>query len=876
MDQAANNPLAPRAAHHAQPLAARPRSDSAPATVEAHVPLIASIASRRLSAPPTPQPRPITPEHSLSRASTADDLRAVAANPPAPPAPSRADSLKGTIIQEKTYIGQRAEQHQQQLTRLKTMKVWNKVLIGIGIVAAITATALAIVIFPPLGIIGFGGGVLFTLGMAKIGDKLVSQKPDMTKGEIGRAENRLETLNKALELFETFPMDKSHPNGNSFEEFLEKNAKHTTDEQTGLETYEYNDLETCVTIFWNKARSIPEKQLEIQKLKEKISELEQDRAAHIVLEEVKKILLKQEIALGRMNAEVHDAMLLREGEYPGKPFIDTLAKYSWGESSHIDSIPPMEFPLNSNAKAICFFGNEARIPDSYVKGGNIPKDNAAILTNRGYDSAYDFLSINAPGLRPIVIDGKGYRTVAHYLLQRKLDKINEGRTPKDEGYINPAALKEVSDEISKAKTGQEAIEAYTSMMPGFPVDEIFKGLDDDLKKALFHKYINPDGTITADGWALLSTGDALLIAGHEAGDKSYGAKMSMTAGRAENAVLKGKNKLGRYTMDFRDFLHKYREESEKLVQSAFLEDMNHQRNEAATAAGKAEADCKTAKETRDSVEKTISTARKWVTAMVKNNDKETGIAWNQRFRTMVDGAEKELKKLGEKHAQATKQLDECDKIIQKMRTSYDAINKTPQGFGTKRILDSALKARDQAQRTANELNDAITKLFDETKRLEEAASNSEERFADHSKVYKDSLGTFRIAFKEFSEHCAKAKGIEPEIRGLMKDHATLMRKAKASFMAGNKDEARRLAGKAELFKSNINKRRAEMIKERKAAEAKFKELGETAAKADRMAGYLERSSLPFSKDELMSLKRNVADAKANLDALDKMIAGIKP
>lgn len=172
----------------------------------------------------------------------------------------------------------------------------------------------------------------------------------------------------------------------------------------------------------------------------------------------------------------------------------------------------------------------------------------------------NFLS-NANG--PVTIEGKEYKSVTHYMIKKKLDNEIE-RLERDKPFDYKAhisVVKTTQEFVDKSPTPKDAcrwveIQSRYGAINIHP--SMFHGMDDDLKKALFYKFVGPDGKPTEEGKMLLATGDKQLYAGYELGDKTYGMEFTV------KGEMVGENKLGNCLMELRDWL---RREERKAAQT---------------------------------------------------------------------------------------------------------------------------------------------------------------------------------------------------------------------------------------------------------------------------------------------------------------------
>lgn len=194
------------------------------------------------------------------------------------------------------------------------------------------------------------------------------------------------------------------------------------------------------------------------------------------------------------------------------------------------------------------FGTYNRRPDYrlYDQKNSINNQNTheKELKELGRTNANNFLSNSY--LKDIEIDGIKYKTVNHYLIQQRINKTMEDAfitKPVNKKLIKQ--LKELEELISEKESAYEVNEVYEKN--SIPEMRVYN-LDSELKKALFYKFVGPNGRPNEEGRKLLATGNVKLYAGNELGDPSNGMQF------IENGYMSGENKLGICLMDLREML----------------------------------------------------------------------------------------------------------------------------------------------------------------------------------------------------------------------------------------------------------------------------------------------------------------------------------
>lgn len=164
--------------------------------------------------------------------------------------------------------------------------------------------------------------------------------------------------------------------------------------------------------------------------------------------------------------------------------------------------------------------------------------------------------------QPVTIDGKEYKTVTHYLIYKRIEKSREvanSSIPVKRKTL--VQLKQLEKIIDKTPTAFDATWFYNwsnNYRPILKVNNVgqmptmFHDLDDELKKALYCKFVGRDGRPNEEGRKLIATGNIKLYAGNELGDPSYGMQF------LKKGEMTGQNKLGECLMELREML-RYKE-----------------------------------------------------------------------------------------------------------------------------------------------------------------------------------------------------------------------------------------------------------------------------------------------------------------------------
>lgn len=496
--------------------------------------------------------------------------------------------------------------HEQNLTNIKMKKIACAVLLGVTAVFLIAGLAAACAFCPPLGVailvVGITGAAC---GVVVGGVKLATAVPNRTHEELGEIQRNKEKLDAALKLFEQHPYNQDNPDGTSFEEFINSCPAHQNDSVKGA-VYKLADLDKYVELFKKKQeiRAIDQQQKTLQEAidqqaqillqlgveepiskescEKKVQELQQekpesndkvDKQLSAAEAETRKESIAQiETALAtlqekqtafdalsperqKMEQELSDAkealrVEIEAGTVPAYQGPDER-KGSPGLAAWMGTNPQVKettVEVNKESGAIYLFGAYNTAPRHGVRdpqkglAGVALKLSAKELEQLGRSDKMGFLS-NAYA-QNLMVDGKQYRSVTHYMLMKRIDKailkLTEGQTIKRRRL--DTLKQDVIKEQSVAKACDLVNREILSRAP------LFDDMDEDLKTALYSKFVGPDGKLSKEGKLLVGTGKAPLYAGYELGDPSYGMQFS------KKGEMIGENKLGRYLEELRDLL----------------------------------------------------------------------------------------------------------------------------------------------------------------------------------------------------------------------------------------------------------------------------------------------------------------------------------
>lgn len=209
---------------------------------------------------------------------------------------------------------------------------------------------------------------------------------------------------------------------------------------------------------------------------------------------------------------------------------------------------------------ICLFGSwkeeyKTYLYDKFYGNYLLTGEN---FKNLGRTEEYKFLSNSYK--KDLIIPGetKTYKSVMHYLLYKKIDQFREAIKTKDPfNSISSRSLDNLEKQINKTKNALDAYKFYGMQLYEFPVlPEVstFYDLDNELKKALYYKFVGLDGKPNMEGEMLLATGNKSLYAGYELEDSFYGMNFSDRDTKTGNLIMSGPNKLGEALMELREIL----------------------------------------------------------------------------------------------------------------------------------------------------------------------------------------------------------------------------------------------------------------------------------------------------------------------------------
>lgn len=186
---------------------------------------------------------------------------------------------------------------------------------------------------------------------------------------------------------------------------------------------------------------------------------------------------------------------------------------------------------------------------------NLSKEN---LKNLGRTEENNYLSNAYQKNLEIPGDEKSpYKSVYHYLICKRIEK---GLVEFKGNAAQLKALKKLETVINSGRSACEMHRLYHQFLDNnqiFPLyfrKNMFYGLDNELKKALFYKFVDSrDGKPNEEGRKLLATGNTNLFAGYEDGG-GYGMRFIDYKISTGVRIMEGANKVGKGMMELREIL----------------------------------------------------------------------------------------------------------------------------------------------------------------------------------------------------------------------------------------------------------------------------------------------------------------------------------
>lgn len=487
--------------------------------------------------------------------------------------PEKINAFKSAALDSAKKTDEEIAAFKKNETNIKIKKVVYGLLIAIGIAAIITMC----VFCPPAGIAvaAFTTGVVLAVAGYKFGQSF-GESAAIPKDQLAEMEKKAKSLETTLQLFEDYKV-KTPPDGSSFEEFL-STCPAGYDKALKAPAYQLDHLDKYVALF-HKKRECKEAEDDVTAQKSVIEGLEReiDELSTIgqdVTEQTKKLdeaneklemLTRHSQYLDKeFNAEMADLKTTVETPSTAKnqnaapilPQITDMRFTNWRNQAipsteKVTTIVPGSahiYTFGTEIKQPLFGVHRPKDPDptKRYKGENLSRVN---LTPLGRKEENNFLS-NAYTGEKLSIEGRSYNSVTHYMILLKLENMDT------KGWTETAIkdLAKLKETVKNARSAEEAILAVkqSRMLPIKTTssdigEDLFTGMDTELKTALYYKFVKADGTPTAAGKKLMAT-KGELYAGHEPGDFSYGVEF------IDGTQVIGHNKLGIALMEMRDIL----------------------------------------------------------------------------------------------------------------------------------------------------------------------------------------------------------------------------------------------------------------------------------------------------------------------------------
>ena len=201
----------------------------------------------------------------------------------------------------------------------------------------------------------------------------------------------------------------------------------------------------------------------------------------------------------------------------------------------------LQLPIDSSVMSFTATGTEWSVPSilafgTYDKVEGLKEEDRWKVQKHGLSEKANYLSNYH--VSPITVDGNHYPSVEHYYQAMKF-----------------AVGSLVYEQIVAASTanGARAIATVNASLADLGDDE---EMSKRMKKALWHKFVNMDGTPSEYGKQLMQTKQQLLVEGNKrkgGSDRRWGAEFDFD--NMPNSVsLEGQNLLGKLLMQLRAYL----------------------------------------------------------------------------------------------------------------------------------------------------------------------------------------------------------------------------------------------------------------------------------------------------------------------------------
>lgn len=323
-------------------------------------------------------------------------------------------------------------------------------------------------------------------------------------------------------------------------------------------------LESNLNIVKTAPDIIKDKQKELDRLYDKIAPNQGELDAELRI-------LRSSIG----NKQAHSGPDLRLGSPGLKKWQDKPIKANQGLVNYDHTKPEDNIYVFGTYNKRAF--NGVYVENDPVRTGEYLGMNEKDLQSIGRTDKNNFLSnaYNSPLEIPGDI-GSPYTSVTHYLIYQRIDKtreevnlrmnkaVAEGREPTQADKDILKSLDGLKETIDRCPTAHDANFFFNLQNQRFPILPLeliqtpFHDMDNELKKALYCKFVGRDGKPNAEGKKLLATGNGMLYAGQELGDQTYGMQF------LKKGEMIGGNKLGVCLMELRDMLSKQERRTNEL------------------------------------------------------------------------------------------------------------------------------------------------------------------------------------------------------------------------------------------------------------------------------------------------------------------------
>lgn len=439
------------------------------------------------------------------------------------------------------------EQEKQCETRLKTQMVWGAV-IALTVIGVVAAIAAASILGGPIGglVVAGVGLVSGAIIVSWATHKFMEASDFANEADVRASKARLTIIEEALNLFETTKAD-----AYSFQDFIN---------EFDLSTNEVSDFKEYMSLYkekltirgFEKNRAALEN--EIERLDEEIKNSDEKEKKQAQLtqkaQEIAELKKNQELyqkdftkRLENFNSKEEKKTDAKKDEKAKQTEPPSFVKVWLNKPPALDAnrlLPVKQWALDLSpprkTRPLYMLGNTLDPPKE------LSAEEITSLATHGFNKEHAFLS-SSDTSQTLYIDKKPYNSPLHYVLQKMLEEIDQ------------EAAESVAREVS-SKNALEAAKKYLNSKENtsYEVKSFFvtnyEIAGKHLKRALFVKFANEDGTPNALGIKLMKTTGKELIATNELGFEEWGWGARMSEDKTE---ISGSNLLGTYLTELRDW-----------------------------------------------------------------------------------------------------------------------------------------------------------------------------------------------------------------------------------------------------------------------------------------------------------------------------------